>query len=738
PAGFKIEKKKIRGFTSNGMLCSAAELGLGEDQAGILELTTDAAPGTPLLDVLPLGDVRLVLDVLPNRPDLLSHLGVARELSALTGVPMQLADGPHAAPAVDVVRDLRSVTSGGATVRLEDPDGCPQYLGAVVRGVAVAPSPTWLRERVEAAGVRSINNVVDVTNAILHGLGHPMHAFDLGTLADKTVVIRRARAGEKMKTLDGVERTLTPEMTMIADAARSIAVAGVMGGQESEVTATTTDLLLEVAYFDPKRTRLTRRALGLSTDASYRFERGIDPNGLVDAMRAAIGMIVAVAGGRLDGGILAVGAEPAPRAAVGLRPARVQAVLGAPISEDEITRYLSSVGFGVQRIGVGEGVVRAWRGEEVVFSVTPPSWRNDVSREVDLIEEVARLHGYDKLPDTIEAYRPTTVPDHPLYITGRRVRDALVAAGLAEVRPMPFVKGDDASHWRVTNPLAEDEPHLRVSVLESLARRAEYNLTRMIGDVRLFEVGSVFLGKGHGGVQGHGHSGVQGAGAIAEEVRVGVVIMGARYPLHFADGASPVIDAWDAKGLAERVARAAFPGASIGIEPASDTALWTITVDGRAMGTVSRVALDAPIWASAAFGIELTLGVMPVAYVAQPGESVHAGVRPAIAPPAPAVRYTPLPTTPAATFDLALLVSDALSAAEVERVLRTSGGDMLESLALFDEFRGAGVPEGMRSLAWRLTFRHPERTLRDKEIDGRRSQLLKSLENQLGVKPRTA
>ncbi|MBI5600007.1 MAG: phenylalanine--tRNA ligase subunit beta [Gemmatimonadetes bacterium] len=732
PAGFKIEKKKIRGFTSNGMLCSAAELGLGEDHAGILELTTDAAPGTPLLDVLPLGDVRLVLDVLPNRPDLLSHLGVARELSALTGVPLQDTDGPHAAPTVAVVRDAKTASSGGATVQLEDAEGCPQYLGAVVRGVTVGPSPAWLRERVEAAGVRSINNVVDVTNAILHGLGHPMHAFDLATLADQTVVIRRARAGEKMKTLDGVERALTPEMTMIADAARSVAVAGVMGGQESEVTATTTDLFLEVAYFDPKRTRRTRRALGLSTDASYRFERGIDPNGLVDAMRAAIGMIVAVAGGQLDGSIMAVGAGPAPRAAVGLRPARVQAVLGAPITEAEVTRYLSSVGFRVLRLGEGEGMEKGWRGEDVVFSVTPPSWRHDVTREVDLIEEVARLHGYDKLPDTIEAYRPTTVPDHPLYVTGRRVRDALVAAGLAEVRPMPFVKGDDATHWRVTNPLAEDEPHLRVSVLESLARRAEYNLTRMKGDIRLFEVGSVFLGKGKGAERG------AGKGEIAEEVRVGVVIMGARQPHHFADASSPVIDAWDAKGLAERVARTAFPGAVIAMESADDPALWTITVDARAVGTVSRVTLDAPIWASAAFGIELTLGAMPVAYVAKPGESVHAGVRPAIAPPAPAVRYTPLPTTPAATFDLALLVPDALSAAEVERVLRTSGGDMLESLALFDEFRGAGVPDGMRSLAWRLTFRHPERTLRDKEIDGRRSQLLKSLENQLGVKPRTA
>ncbi|MBM3908475.1 MAG: phenylalanine--tRNA ligase subunit beta [Gemmatimonadetes bacterium] len=730
PAGFKIEKKKIRGFTSNGMLCSAAELGLGEDQAGILELTTDAPPGTPLLDVLPLGDVRLVLDVLPNRPDLLSHLGVARELSALTGVPLRGDDAAHAAPAVPVVREAQQASSGGATVRLEDPAGCPQYCGAVIRGITVAPSPSWLRERVEAAGVRSINNVVDVTNAILHGLGQPMHAFDLATLAEQTVVIRRARASEKMKTLDGVERALTPEMTMIADAAKSVAVAGVMGGENSEVTDATRDLFLEVAYFDPKRTRQTRRALGLSTDASYRFERGIDPAGLEYAMRAAIGMILAVAGGRLDGSVMAVGTAPAPRPAVTLRPSRVRAVLGASVSGAQCERYLASVGFAVARKGDAERVEN--EGGDAALVVTPPSWRHDVTREVDLIEEVARLHGYDKLPDTIEAYRPTTVPDHPLFAASRRVRDALVGAGLAEVRPMPFVKGDDATHWRVTNPLAEDEPHLRVSLLESLARRAEYNLSRMHGDVRLFEVGSAFGGREQGAGRG------AGAGGLIEEVRVGILIMGARSPRHFADGAPPMIDAWDAKELAERAASAAFPGAAIALDAAEDPALWSILADGRSVGVVTRVTLDAPVWASAAFGIEITLGAMPLAYVSQPGTSAHAGERPAIAPPASAVRYRPLPTTPAAAFDLALLVPDGLNAAEVERVLRTSGGDMLESLELFDEFRGAGVPDGMRSIAWRLTFRHPERTLRDKEIDGRRSQLLKSLENQLGVKPRTA
>ena len=745
PEGFTIEKKKIRGFTSNGMLCSARELGLGDDHQGILELQTDAAPGTPLLDVLPLGDTRLVVDVLPNRPDLLSHIGVARELSAVTGVPMVSAldamlpadaDGAAAGRAVavtQVVRDARQASSGGATVRLEDAEGCPAYFGAVIRGITIAPSPAWLRARVEAAGVRSINNVVDVTNVILHGLGQPMHAFDLGRLAERTIVIRRARSGEKMTTLDGVARTLTPEMTMIADAKESIAVAGVMGGQDSEVKDTTTDVFLEVAYFDPKRTRRSRRALGLSTDASYLFERGIDRQGLETAMRTAIALIVAVAGGTLDGGIIATGATPPSLPAVTLRPSRVAKVLGAPVSGAQSARYLERIGFGITRVDGGRVEDE---GGEATLSVSPPSWRHDVSRDVDLIEDIARLHGYDKLPDTIEAYRPTTVPDHPLIAVSRRVRDVLVGAGLLEVRPMPFVKGDDASHWRVTNPLAEDEPHLRVSLLESLARRAEYNLTRMHGDVRLFEIGSVFLGKGTD--QSVAKEEGTAASSLCEEVRVGFLVMGARHPMHFADGAPPTLDAWDAKGLAERVARAAFPGAAITLAPAEDPLLWTIAADGRSVGSAGRVSLDAPVWATAAYGVELTIGSMPVTYVAAPGTSAHFGESPAIEPPPTPVRFAPLPTTPAAVFDLALLVRDDTTAAEVEKVLRTSGGDTLESLELFDEFRGPGVPDGMRSLAWRLTFRHPERTLRDKEIDGRRSQLLKSLENQLGVKPRTA
>jgi phenylalanyl-tRNA synthetase beta chain len=325
--------------------------------------------------------------------------------------------------------------------------------------------------------------------------------------------------------------------------------------------------------------------------------------------------------------------------------------------------------------------------------------------------------------------RPGTVPDHPLWVAALRLRDALIAEGVHEVRPLPFVRGDDTTHVRVRNPLAEDEPHLRRSLLESLARRAEYNLTRMQGDVRLFEVGAVFQPTG----------GALPNGALPhEEHRVATRVMGARRPVHFSEPQPPAYAAWDAKALGERLAAVAHPGAVIALRaPATDVgALWEITADGRAVGEIRQLALDAPIWAKPAFGIELVLGAMPSAPVAPPQTHAHGG---ATAPTRQApVRFRTLPTTPAAEFDLALLVPDAVEAASVESVLREAGGALLERVVLFDEFRGTGVAEGFRSLAWRLTFRHPERTLKEKEIEGRRQQLLSAVETRLDVRPRVA
>jgi phenylalanyl-tRNA synthetase beta chain len=721
PDGTKIEKRKIRGFGSNGMLCSARELRLGTDHDGILELDIDVPTGTALLAAMAIGDTRLDLDVLPNRPDLLSHYGVAREVSALVNVPLQLAPELDAAPrAPKSVTGVDAATGGEVSVTVEDMDGCGRYVAVAIRGIKVGASPAWLRERVESVGARSINNVVDATNYILHGLGQPVHAFDLARLMGSGIVVRKAKKGETLVTLDGVERKLEPWMTIIADQEHPVALAGVMGGRASEVTDATTTVLLEVANFAPRDVRKVRRALGLSTDASYRFERGVDAGSTAWTARIAAGLIVSVAGGAIDA-VLEVGTPPTPSAPIDLRPQRVERLLGAAVSGHEIEQFLSSIGF---------AVVSAKDGS---MSVGAPSWRFDVSRDVDLVEEIARLRGYDVLPDAVRPYRPSGVPDHPVHVVSRRVRDALVGNGLAEARPLPFTKGDTAAGAacvRVMNPLTEEEPFLRSSVVDTLARRAEYNLSRQQGNVRLFEIGDAFSPSGDG--------------LPHEEVRVAALVMGERRPPHFTEPKPPKFDAWDAKSLAESIARAAFPGEQISLLPGEGNALWMLRAGSREVGFVCRVPLDAPVWASPAFGVEITIGLMPSTPVAKAGShaykdpSAEAAGSGSASASMDAVRYEPLPTMPAAEFDLALLVPNDMPVADVERVIRGAGGDLLESTLLFDEFRGAGIPEGMRSLAWRLTFRHPERTLRDKEIDGRRSQLLRTLEKELGVVPRTA
>lgn len=709
PDGLQIAKRKIRGQTSNGMLCSARELKLSTEHEGILALTTHAAPGTPILDVLgEVGDSQLNLDVLPNRPDLLSHRGMAREVSALLGVPLthgDLASDP--VPTVTVTRGDTSATADGVTIRLDDTTSCPRYSGIVIRGVTIGPSPDWLRERLEAAGSRSINNVVDATNYALLGLGQPVHAFDLSKLDQQTIVVRPTRDGESIVTLDGTERKVPAGMTVICDGSSPTAVAGVMGGRASEVTDATTDLLLEVANFDARFVRRVRRALNLSTDASYRYERGIDDALSPDVALQCAALITRVAGGAVTAH-LDVGRVPPARAVVSLRPSRVAKLLGDPVPVDDIVHILRALGCSVER----EDADR--------LSVAPPSWRQDLLLEVDLIEEVVRMRGFDTVSDELRAFRPGTVPDHPMHLTELRVRALLVGLGLHETRPMPFTK-DDTSGTRVKNPLADDEPYLRASILDTLARRAEYNLNRMEGDVRLFEVGHVFLPSPDR--------------LPLEQVRVGALVMGKRRPSHFTEMDPPVFDAWDAKALAESLADAAFQGATISLVPSDTDSLWRVHANGNDVGSVQRVALDTPVWASEAFGVELTLGVMPSADVAPAGEHAHvmASTRSAAVPH---VVYRTIPTQPAAGFDLALVLPSSVRAADVEVVLRRESGELLESVQVFDEYRGDRLPAGMRSVGWRLQFRHPERTLRDKELEGRRSKLVSALQRELGVSVR--
>lgn len=684
PGGLTLDRRKIRGVFSNGMLCSPRELGLGADHEGILELHTDAPPGTRLLEAMPLADTQLTLDITPNRPDLLSQRGVARELAAALGATVRLPPFPGAPTVLAPRRVGASGTIAGVEVTIEDTEGCPRYIAAVIRGVRVAPSPDWLQARLRSVGARPINNVVDATNYALHELNQPMHAFDLARLRKGRLVIRRARAGERLTTLDGEDRELATSMTMICDGDGPIAVAGVMGGADSEVTGDTTDVLLECAYFAPARVRRARTGLKMSTDASYRFERGTDLIGLATSVRRAIELIMAVAGGAEAEPALDLWPEPVQPRTVFLRPERVVHLLGVDVPRAEIERLLSGVGF-----------TAAPKDDRLAVQV--PGWRPDVTREVDLIEEVARLRGYDAFPTELRPYRATLVPSAPSEGRAAQVRRLLTSLGCHEARtnPMGPQAGDDAP--ALVNPLSSEEGYLRTALLPGLVRAVEYNWSVQQRDVRLFEIGHVFK--------------AVECSVPAETQRIAAVLTGVRHPAHWtASGDVADLDLWDAKGMFEEVVRSmAVPGWTLG--PDGDR--WVVRDgDGAVRGWAGMLEADAPRWAGSLSGFEVELVV------------ADTGPR----------RFASLPVLPPADRDLALVLPPGVTAAAVEAVLVRVGGSRLESARVFDEYRGEGMPG--RSVAWRLVFRDPERTLRDEDVDGVVERILTTLRDELGVERR--
>jgi phenylalanyl-tRNA synthetase beta chain len=701
PGGLKLERRKIRGVESNGMLCSAKELGLGSDHAGILELDTDAPPGTRFLDVMPIADHQIVIDVGANRPDLLCHKGVARELAAAPGGAVKLEKvGKRESGKVtpfqpSTFQPSNSGVVDGVEVRLEDPEGAPRYMIAVIRGVRVGKSPRWLAHRLASVGQRSINNVVDATNYVLFEINQPLHAFDLARLRGPAVVVRRARPGEKIVPLAGVARTLSADMTAICDAERPTIIAGVMGSAESEVSEGTTDVVLECACFEPRRIRRTRRAVGLQSESSYRFERGIDLLAMPEALRRALDVIVAVAGGEVREPPLDLWPQPEQPRTIFLRPERVEHLLGVPVGRPEIERYLSSVGF-----------VAAPK--EARLAVQVPGWRPDVTREADLIEEVARLKGYDAFPDELRGYRPGSVPDAPVERAKARVRDTLARAGMLEARTVPLGPSDGPDAVAVLNPLSAEEAHLCSRLLPGLVRRAEFNWSRKTRDVRLFEVGTVF--KRSGNVQR-----ATGLGAVAEEVHVAGVLTGGRYPAHWSEGAKvPDMDLWDLKYHFELAVSAAAP--SCDVQPARGVAGWEAVQreTGEVKGRAGPLTADAPVWAGPLLGFEVALEALEQ----------------------PFVQYRALPVMPAVERDLALVLPAGVTAAAVEAVLRRESGALLERLQAFDEYTGAGIATGARSVAWHLSFRDPARTLREKEVDDLLGAALLALEGELDVRRR--
>jgi phenylalanyl-tRNA synthetase beta chain len=701
PDGMRIKKVKIRGVPSVGMLCSERELGLGRDHAGILELEGDFSAGQPLTEALGMDDVRLDVEVSPNRGDLLSHLGVARELTAEGDAGLTLPGIPGGIPYEGALTSApMEVEGGGVRIRIDEPDLCRRFLAVVIRGVKIGPSPPWLANRLRAVGAQPINNVVDVTNYAMLELGHPMHAYDLAKLGGSAIVVRRAVDGEKLETLDGVTRTLRSDMLAICDANEPVGIGGIMGGGDSEVADETVDVLLECALFDPANVRATRRALDMSTDASYRFERGVDPAAHEGAIRRGVELVVAVAGGAPDGQLLDACPSPWSPSTVTLRPSRVGHLLGVELDVDSLEDLLTPLGFAVAREG------------DDALSVIVPGFRSyDVRREVDLIEEVARTYGYDAFPEELGAFRPGTVPDHPLFQLEDRLRQLLTGRGLLEVQ-IPAFCAESEGEVALSNPISSNDSHMRRWLIPGLVRRVAYNFARGNRTVRLFELGTSFR-RGDG----------EGTPPV-EATHLAVALTGSREPSHWTgDGAET--DIWELKGIAEMVARAAY-GSGAAVVPGTGAAslvdgqvLEVSTENGRVVGEAGRIPpamVDAPAWAGPVWGLEIELPPEPA--------------------PAGALLAEALPEFPGVDRDLALLLSKGVSSADVRRVIGEAGAQLLSRVEVFDLYEGEELPEGYRSVAHRLRFQSSDRTLTDDEVERAMGRILRKLKEELGVEAR--
>jgi phenylalanyl-tRNA synthetase beta chain len=690
---FEITRRDIRGVVSNGMICSESELGLGDDHAGIMVLDDDypAAAGrigADFASLLPLPDTFFDVFITPNRPDAMSVIGLARDLAAHYRVPLRL-------PRVEV--DERPPPSE-VTITIEDPAGCPRYVGREVRGIAVGPSPHAMRMRLAAAGVRPINNVVDASNYVLMEMGHPTHAFDLERLG-QAVVVRRAREGETIVTLDDVERRLVPGDVVIADATRPVAIAGVMGGADTEVDDGTTRILIEAAHFDPPSVLHTSKRLALRSEASARFERGMDPNLAALAADRVAQLVVATGGGEVVAG--AVDAYPRviePRR-VTLPLAEVRRVLGIDLPGDVISGYLERLGFGVSGTDP--------------LDVEVPTRRPDVSRPVDLVEEIARLHGFDAIEDRVATGPGGGLPYEERMV--RRLRDVLVGAGFSEAMTFSFIGGADLdaldlpdddrrrSGITVVNPLRDEEGVMRTTLLPGLLKVAATNVARHLDDVTVFEVGKAFI---------------PGEGPIPDQPdHLAFVAAGTRAGgLEEPDRA---YDVWDATAVWELVARelrlpgaALAPVAAAGFHPERAA---EVLVDGIAVGVVGEVHPSV----AAAFGLSgrVAAGEIELAPLVAPRE-----------------RWTfSAPSQfPPVIFDLAFEVDESVAAASLLRLARRSGGPLVEGVEVFDVFTGPPVTVGRKSLAIRLTLRDPARTLTDADGDTVRRSIQEAVAAELG------
>ncbi|WP_440997525.1 phenylalanine--tRNA ligase subunit beta [Arhodomonas sp. SL1] len=676
PGDFRIKRAKLRGVESQGMLCSARELGLSEDAAGLMELPASAPAGEDLRSYLALDDTVIEVDLTPNRSDCLGMAGVAREVGVLQR--SAVAD-PAGGPVAPVIRDTLPVT-------LEAPEACPKYVGRVIRGVdTAAETPVWMRERLRRAGVRPLSIAVDITNYVMLELGQPMHAFDLATLAGG-IRVRMAVDGERLALLNGDTVTLDADTLVIADEQRPVALAGIMGGADTAVGAPTRDVFLEAAFFAPLAIAGRARAHGLHTDSSHRFERGVDPELPERAMERATRLLTEIAGGEPGPVTRAVDDATMPHPArVRLRPARVDRLLGTVTAREEMQDILQRLGMAVS----GDA-------DAVEWTVDVPSWRFDVAREEDLVEEIARIRGYDSIPLS-RTPAPLAMGAQPEGRLGlRRLRRALVDRGYQEAITYSFVSDGlteeldpGAESLALANPLSEDLAVMRTSLWPGLVRAAVHNRNRQIPRVRLFESGLRFRGS---------------EGAHLEQTpMLAAIATGNVHPEQWGEPARPV-DFFDIKGDLEALMALTGELGAFAFESAQHPALHPgqcarVLRDGQPVGWVGAIHPDREKrleLGGRAYVFEIELAALDAARV-------------------PA--FEPMSRFPSIRRDLAVVVAEEVAAARVRAAIAESAGTWLRETVLFDVYRGAGVPEAHKSLAIGLILQDSERTLTDEDVE---------------------
>ena len=714
PGDFHIKKAKLRGVESQGMICSAKELGLNDKllakelQEGILVLPADTPVGTSILDVLGLDDQVLELDLTPNRSDALSMRGVAYEIGALLGRGVKL-------PVADVSR-FEAAGSAHASdlfrIAISSPEHCTHYTGRVIEGVTIATSPLWLQNRLMAAGVRPINNIVDITNYVMLEYGQPLHAFDADRLEGGLVDVRTAKPGEVLVTLDDAERKLEPHMLVIADAKKPVALAGVMGGANSEVTDGTVRILLESAKFAGGSVRKTSRQLGLRSEASLRFEKEVDPAGVLPALDRAAALIAELAGGRIAPGVTEAAAGQAAAVTVAVTLEKVNRHLGTTLTLSDVQSVFDRLAFPYEVNGE-------------TFTVAVPSRRGDITRDVDVIEEIARLYGYDNIPTTL-VFGPTTPGSltQPQSIR-RTLRSLLTQNGLHEAVSYSFTHPRNVGAFsrlsaevqpiRLAMPMSEDRSVLRTSLVPHLIDIASYNRNRTNDNIAVFEIGSVFL-----------NSQAQLQSLPTEQHRLAVLLAGLQRPASWVEKGREV-DFYDLKGVVERVAEHLGvnglqwrPTAPDGLHPGRAAEIYAVSgKEERLVGYAGQLhpALQAERDLSDTYVAELDLEVI-------------------YALSDVTVAYRTLPKYPAVSRDIAVVVDRDVQSAKLSDKVSEIAGDLLESVTIFDVYAGERLGGDKKSVALALVFRHAERTLTDEEVAALHEQIVSALTETFGAQLR--